>query len=338
MQKNRMNLLCVIAGLTILLSPMCRGQYFGPTVQQNPPMPGKVAAENAGQETERLIQPGDILAVYVYGMPEMSAGLVMPVAGTQQVNGVQLNGFGEVVLPFVGRVRLGGMTQSQAVAELRKKLVESGLLVDPVISISIVDSPGRIISVIGEVTRPSQVKAYDKIRLLDAIAFCGGFTGVASHVVTVQREGRQNSITVDLGTDPEKAGDANLFLQPGDTIVVAKEGGIYVVGEVRNAAMYMAPGNAPLTVMGAIAMSGGLKFSAALAHARIYRVAENQQRVQINFNLKKLMYGKQKDITLAANDILFIPSNAWKASLAAGGVSAAESILYGATYAEATLK
>jgi hypothetical protein len=55
-------------------------------------------------------------------------------------------------------------------------------------------------------------------------------------------------------------------------------------------------------------------------------------------DLKKLMYGKQQDVALASDDILFIPSNTFKATLAAGGASVAAALLAQGAYTATVVK
>jgi hypothetical protein len=55
-------------------------------------------------------------------------------------------------------------------------------------------------------------------------------------------------------------------------------------------------------------------------------------------DLKKVMYGKQQDIALASDDVLFIPSSVFKASLAAGGATVASTLLYESVYTSTVLK
>ena len=49
-------------------------------------------------------------------------------------------------------------------------------------------------------------------------------------------------------------------------------------------------------------------------------------------DLHKVMYGKQQDIALASDDVLFVPSNTFKATVAAGGLSVAAALAYESAY------
>jgi polysaccharide export outer membrane protein len=335
-----MGMAAALAGLA-LTSFTASAQFAGASVAA--PAMAADAPLSARQVAlpEEEIVAGDVVSIMTLGAPELTAAA--PVAmrgesGTGMASGVRVNGQGEITLPFLGTVKIAGMKPSQAAAYLRKALSEEGILSDPQVAVSIVDSPAHMIAVVGEVSKPMQVPAYGSFRLMDAISACGGFTPLASHTVTIHRRGDANPIVVELGVDAKAASIANIPLAGGDTVVVSKVGNIFVVGEVKNALSFPAASNAPMTVMRAITLAGGLKYSAALSKARIYRTNAANQRVQIDFDLKKLMQGKQQDVALASDDILFVPANTFKAIVAAGGVGVAESLFYGATYAEASLK
>jgi polysaccharide export outer membrane protein len=317
-----------------------QAQFAGPAVAPASTAGAPASAMHLDYE-DAVILPGDVISITTYGAPELTvtaATSTGDLTGEGMVSGIKVGGLGEVTLPFLGTVKLAGMTPPLASAFLDKGLREGGFLADPQVSVALVNSPSRVITMLGEIVKPAPVPAYSQVRLLDALSACGGFTPLASHIVTIHRRDRADPILADLGVDPKTANLANIPLLPGDTVVVSRVGNIYVVGEVRNVASFPASSNAPLTVMRAITMAGGLKYSAALSKARIIRTTATNQRVEIQLDLKKLMHGKQQDVVLASDDILFVPSNTFKALVAAGGVGVAEGLFYGATYAEATLR
>jgi len=240
-------------------------------------------------------------------------------------------------LPYLGAVMVAGLTPFEVAASLTKLLKEGGILVDPQVSVQLTASPTRLVTVIGEVVRPSPIPAFGQLRLLDAISACGGFTPLASHTLTIRRSSLADPITIELGVDPRTANAANIPLLPGDTIIVPKVGNVFVVGEVKNEESFPLASNTPITVMRAIAMAGGLKYSAALSRARVIRTTEGNKHVEIMLDLRKLMQGKQQDVALVSDDILFIPANTFKSMLVSGGAGVGASLLYGAVYAAINL-
>ena len=105
----------------------------------------------------------------------------------------------------------------------------------------------------------------------------------------------------------------------GDTVIVPKVGNVFVIGQVKTPSAIPLSSNEPITVMRAIAMAGGVNFGAALSKVVVIRRTPDDQHVEIQMDLKKVMHGKEKDIALASDDVLLVPTNGFKAGMAVGG-------------------
>lgn len=315
----------VIAVVAILIcgTGAAHAQYAGPPVTSPPPAASAPASAMKVPVSSLVIVPGDVIAIATYGAPELTT------AGAGTTSGLKVDPQGDIVLPYLGTVKAAGMTPPELGVYLEKQLKDEGILVDPQVSVQLMASPTQTITVVGEVVKPQPVPTLGvEPRLLDVISACGGFTPLASHVITVNRPGDVQPITVNLGVDPDKTELANIPLLPGDTVIVPRVGNAYVVGQVLHPAAVPLANNAPITVVQAISITGGLKYGAALSKAMIVRTAPDHQHVEIVFDLKKVLQGKEKDIALSSNDILYIPTNGFKAALSTGG--AAQTAIYAA--------
>lgn len=288
------------------------GQYAGPAITTMSPQAGAPVSAMHVRQSKTVIEPGDQLSINAYGLPELSST-------ANGVGELRVSDQGTVILPYLGTVRLAGMTASEASIDLAKKLKQNGILVNPQVSVQVLSSPTQEITVVGQVMKPKPVPDFGlQLRLLDVISACGGFTPLASHTVIVHRQGETQPITVNLGVDPRTTDATNIPLLAGDTVVVPEVGNAYIVGQVQRPKAIPLSSNAPITVIQAISMTGGLKYGAALSKAMIIRTTANRQRVEIRFNLNKVMRGKEKDIALMSNDILYIPMNSFKAAMSNG--------------------
>jgi len=311
------------------------GQYMG-AAPSSPPRPASVPEPAMHVDYDDIeIAPGDVISIATYGVPELTttgqttSGTINSSA-SGVVQGIKVGATGDVVLPYLGSVKLAGLTIGEAAAYLKKALKDGGYLTDPQVAVGFVDSPTRAITVLGEVMKPAPVPAHGQIRLLDAISACGGFTALASHTITIKRNGSADPILVELGEDARAAGTINIPLLPGDTVLVSKVGSVFVLGQVKTPSAIPLAYNSPITVLRALAIAGGVNYGAGLSKARIIRTNADSQHVEILLDLKKIMFGKQQDVALRSDDVLFIPSNAFKASVAAGGASIAISAFYAA--------
>ena len=331
--RNSFLAVALLCAATVRVS----AQFLGPAVT-SPPAPA--SAPDAAMKADYgalKIKPGDVISIATYGVPELTttsqtaSGSIGSGSSAAILQGIKIGSDGNISLPYLGAVKLAGLTPIEAAAYLSNALKQGGFLVDPQVSVQLVDSPTRAITVIGEVLKPALVSAFGELRLLDAISACGGFTPFASHSVTVRRQGLSDPIVVELGTDPRTADAGDIPLLPGDTVIVSKVGSVFVLGYVKTPAAIPLNGNAPVTVLRALAMAGGVNYGAGLSKARIIRTTADNQRVEIRLDLRKIMFGQQQDVVLLSNDILLVPANAFKAGMAAGGAGVAASLLYGAT-------
>jgi polysaccharide export outer membrane protein len=328
----------LFASILVFGAAAAWGQFAGPAVgPSNSTAGASLSAHNAKYGAVK-ISPGDVIAISTYGAPELSTVSTTSIdspgwaSNGAPVSGIKVGAQGEIVLPYLGVVEIAGKTPEEASLYLEKELKDKGILVDPQITVELVDSPTRVITVIGEVQKPQPVPAFGQLRLLDVVSACGGFTPVASHTITVRRPGESEPITILLGTDPKTTDEANIPLMAGDTVIVPRVGNVFVVGQVKTPSSIPLSSNAPVTVMRAIAMAGGVNFGAALSKVVIIRKTPNDQHIEIQMDLKKVMAGKQRDIALASDDVLLVPTNGFKAGMAGGGAAIAASSIYGIGY------
>ena len=328
----------IAAGALIFSAGTALPQFAGPavaTATQRAHAPS--TALNATYANTK-IEPGDIIAISTYGAPELTTASMTNVVsvaspnGSGSVSGIKVGDQGEIVLPYVGIVKVAGMTPVEASEFLAGKLKDGGFLVDPQVTVRLVDSPTRVVTVVGEVQKPAPVQVVGQLRLLDVISACGGFTPLASHTVTIRRPGDPQPITVILGNNPNSTDESNIPLMAGDTVIVSKVGNVFVIGQVKNPEAIPLSSNMPITVLRAISMSGGVNFGAALSKVTIIRTTPNNQHVEISMDLKKVMNGKEKDVALMSDDVLVVPTNGFKAGLSSAGNGVASGLTNGLIY------
>jgi polysaccharide export outer membrane protein len=299
------------------------GPAPGPTTIVNPPV--TITTDPA------ILYPGhrdvhlgteDLLAIHIYGSPEYAPA-------------VRVSQDGSIQLPLVGTVHVEGLTLHQAQTLIAQALVSAGMYRDPQVSIQITDSPNLIATVVGEVH--GIVPIVGERRLYDVLAIAGsgggGFAGgattvvvgggglpsTASHIITINRPGVSEPITVDLGTDPAKSSAANIPIFPRDTIVVPRVGVVYLLGAFKIQGAIPLQQNSPMTLMKMAALAGGPGFEGSTGDLRIIRSVGLTRQV-VHVDIKKVINGRDPDPVLQADDIVFLPTNAMKAAIKSGGI------------------
>src|SRR5690348_3086238 len=222
--------------------------------------PGEVAP-NTSPSNPRL-GPGDLIELKVFGSPELS--------GTLRVSGE-----GEITVPLVGATKVAGLSPEQAQKNLEQRLVSGGFLRDPHVNILVREFATYGISVLGEVAKPGIYPLLGSPRLFDALSAAGGATNRAGKVIYItHREHPSAGNAILLPRDPKQALAQNVFLQPGDTVMVSRAGIVYVSGDVKTPGGYVMNNDDNLTVLQALALAQGLNPTASTKNVRIIRRRE----------------------------------------------------------------
>jgi polysaccharide export outer membrane protein len=263
---------------------------------------------------------GDLLEVSVYGVPELSTR-------------TRVGPNGRVSLPLLNEVAVEGLTATEAEHKIEELLVKGDFLRSPHVTVSVTEFTSQGISVMGEVERPGIYPLLGKRRLFDVISQAGGMTTKAGKLVTLtHRASPDKGITVELSDDPARSIVSNIEVLPGDTVVVARAGIIYVVGEVQKPGGFMMENNGSLTVLQAIALAQGTTRLARLDRAKLIRKGPNGPE-ELSIDLKGILTAKKPDLQLMAEDIVFLPSspakNAGRRTLEAIVQSATGLAIYG---------
>lgn len=225
-------------------------------------------SELTGTATPYTIGPGDVLAITVWGHPELTvaqfngnAPAIAPVeqaAAAAAVQGFVVSPQGVLQFPFAGAVQVGGLTEQAARELLQRRL--SRHIQQPAVNLRILSYRSQRIYIDGEVRNPGLQPINDiPMHLPEALNRAGGIlpTGNQSHIV-IARGGVSYQVSLpDLvrrGIDP-----ATILLRHGDAVFVhgADEGKVFVTGEVltpKSLPMH----NGRLTLNEAIGEAGGI--------------------------------------------------------------------------------
>jgi protein involved in polysaccharide export with SLBB domain len=169
-----------------------------------PPLPVEAAATGAavgGAPLEDIssyrLGPGDALRVTVFRHTDLSGEF-------------SLDGEGYFAMPLVGEILGGGRTARQLENEVELALKSGGYLVDPQVSIEVLNY--RPFYIIGEVSRPGSFEYVDGMTVINAVALAGGFTYRADQDDIVISRGGSSGPEIQAAPDTE--------VLPGDIIEV----------------------------------------------------------------------------------------------------------------------
>jgi len=252
---------------------------------------------NHSASPDLRIGVGDLVEIRIYG-----------VEGSQDVNqSSRVSSDGNIWLPMIEQVHIAGLSTSEAQALIAKRFRDGQFLKNPQILVNVTEYASEGVSVLGEVTKPGIYPLVTARTLLDMISIAGGLTpSGGSHVTITRRSVPNEQINVELGSAQQ-----NIAIMPGDTIVAAKTGIIYVTGEVGKPGGFPLNNNPDMSVLRALALAEGAKPDAALNKAKLIRKTDGKLS-ETDIPLKKILSGKSADIALRAGDIVFVPNSAAK--------------------------
>jgi len=256
------------------------------------------------------IIPGDVLSVQVFDTPELSA------------DSAQVSQSGEVNLPVLGLVRVGGLSQIQAAVKIESELRSHGLMLEPHVTVSVIEYASQFATILGQVKSPGEYSVFGGRRLLDVIALAGGLSPSAGKVVMIaHRNDPHHPVIVRLVQNAQSLGaQQNPVILPEDTIEVGKAGIIYILGAVKKPGGFLIDNNEQISLMQALTLAGGWDQTASLSKARLIRKVP-QGHEQLMLDLKHVLNGKQADVSIKNGDILYIPPSLGK-TLAYRGMEA----------------
>jgi polysaccharide export outer membrane protein len=302
-------LLSALAAVVLTLLPGIRTSPTSPYTPQ-------IRDEQATGRSQSSNLPGSDSPVTLrIGTGDLLEISVSTVIGTPEVNWkARVSSSGDITLPQVGSIHVAGMTAEETQAAIEKQYKDAELLKNPQVLVSIIEYASQGVSVLGEVLKPGVYPLLTSRRLLDLISQAGGLTAAAGRMVTItHRDHPLEPKTTALSRDPRQNTATNIDIIPGDTIVVAKAGVVYVVGAVGKPGGFTMDSNEGLTLLQVIALAEGPKPDAAMDKSRLIRQTPTG-RSEIPVPLHKILASKTPDITLQSDDILFVPSSTVKSA------------------------
>jgi polysaccharide export outer membrane protein len=262
--------------------------------------------------------PGDQVAIHVVDQDQIPA------------TPYRIDATGAIYVPTIGRLQAQGLTAEGLSAALRERLKR--VLVDPDVTVSIVEFASQPVSVLGAVVNPGVHQLGGHKTLLEMIVLAGGIRPEAGNSIHITRNLKYGKIPL-----PDAANDStgefsaasvrvkslmtgadaqdNVEIKPNDVITVPLGQPIYVLGAVGHAGGYMLNENETLTALQIMSLAGGLDKMAAPRQARILRPqGTSTSRTEIAVDLKKILDGKAPDVPLKPNDVLIVPTSGKKAA------------------------
>lgn len=268
-----------------------------------------------------VLGPEDGIAVRVADLDEFDQ---------KSLGVVRIDHQGNIHLPLAGRIQASGLTVEQLEKVIAGRL--SGIVKNPEVSVSVAEFRSHPVSVLGAVRSPGVYQVTGRKTLFEVLSLAGGLNPDASNRIKVTRLASSGKLPL-ANAAPDQTGEyyigelnvrnvmdaksanENIDVLPEDVITVPKADLVYVVGAVRRSGGFPLNEKERISVLQAVSLAEGLETVAGANNARILRESSpGSERIEIPVKVKEILDGRAKDVSLQANDILFIPNSLAKSA------------------------
>ncbi|HBY62982.1 MAG TPA: hypothetical protein DEH78_24425 [Solibacterales bacterium] len=239
---------------------------------------------------------------------------------------------GFINLPLLGRVRAGGLSVEQFEADLVARL--KSFVRVPQVIVTVVQFRAEPVFFVGAFRSPGIYPLQGRRTVVDMLTTIGGLQANASRRIRVTRraeygaiplpnvevnaEAKVSVVEISMGSLQENVNPAeDIVLQPFDVISVARAESIYINGAVQRVGALEPGERESISVLQALALSGGFMPDAVPKKAVVLRpILNSARRAEIPINLDQVLAGKRPDFPLMPADTLFVPRKGVTASAA----------------------
>ena len=217
------------------------------------------------------LMPGDQISIEVFGNDDLATTVTVGRDGTARI-------------PLAGSVPLSGLSPSDAARSIEKALTDGQFLLNPQVTVNVVQSSGLRVSVLGEVARPGRYPIEPNSTVLDVIALAGGITEKGSNDIYIIRKnasGVPQREPVDLlrMVDSEGANSSATFvIQSGDSIEVPKAT-FFITGQVTRPGEYRVDHD--MILFEALARAGGVTPMGSVSRVEVQRRGPNDEIIKV---------------------------------------------------------
>ncbi len=134
------------------------------------------------------------------------------------LTGYNIDENGDIDMPIVGKINIGGKTFSEAKIIIRNKI--NLLISDAIVNVKLVSFR---ITILGEVNTPGPIRIYqERVHVLEAIARCGGASNYGDlRKIRIVRETKTGHKIYSLNlTKPELLNEDKFYLHPNDILII----------------------------------------------------------------------------------------------------------------------
>ena len=256
---------------------------------------------------------GDVLAVMVYGRPDLSTGVTsvgLTTTPAIATRGSRVDGSGNIYLPLAGTVRVVGLSV-KAIAD-SVELSLRRFVKEPSVVVEVAEYRSKPIYLMGQFRTPGVYYLERPMTFLQGITLGNGFDPSANlRGVRILRDKKIAPVDV-YSLMLEGRVEQNFWLRPGDTIFLPdnRTQNVFVFGAVKK------PGPIPMAqgrmnLLEAIAAADPSSVDAKLEHVRIIRSLTTTTGELLVVDVARIRRGETLSMQLVEGDVVYVPKSSF---------------------------
>lgn len=212
---------------------------------------------------------------------------------------------GEITLPLIGEVTVGGLTTIQAEKRIAEQLKRGGFIANPQVSVLILEFKSKTVSVLGGVLKPGRYPITHPTDVKDILAEAGGLTSEASEIITVVRGEKRSEYDLNEVIEHRNLNAQDISLVGGETVYVSTRD-VAVTGQVLRPGKYGIQGGTR-KISDFVALAGGANETAG--ETLFFTTSRSGTSATQELNIDELFRSPASDLNkdLTPGDVIYIP-------------------------------
>lgn len=274
-----------------------------PTLQEPPP------------PLDYIVGPNDTIMVTVSGHPEYSAGLFSASTTTQistfgAQRGSRVDGNGNIQIPTLGLVKVGGLTLPQIRNNIQDLLKQ--YLKEPSVVVEVTEYKSYPLYILGQFKNTGVFYMDRPFNVLQGLALGGGYDISSANPKSARIIRNKKVLPVDVYELLMKADQTqNIWLKPGDTIFMPdnKNQVVLVFGAGKTGMSIPLPSSG-LNLLQAIAIAGFQEIGFHAKRVFLIRSLSPTRGQLMMVDVDMITRGEALPVELCEGDVIYIPKSA----------------------------
>jgi polysaccharide biosynthesis/export protein len=310
-------------GVPVLSVEEDRARFFAKDQLQKKRLLALIRQRSQGETRDKNYRfgGGDEIEINVFDVPELNV-----------TSKIRPSGY--INLPLVGAIKAAGLTEPEFHDDLQKRLTT--FVRNPQVSVFVAHYGSQKVAVMGAVRKPGNYALKKGSNgIVELLGQAGGVSEKAGNFITIlpaeisglgsdnDVEARAQLALASQENPAMRATGIEVYLDQvlgtsggipieipvhgGDTVIVPEAGKVMVEGEVEKPGSYDL--SQQMTLLGALASSGGITYSAKTDEVEVIREIDMNEKAHLVLDLQKIGSGEEKDVRLRNGDIVRVPSH-----------------------------